>query len=260
MKITKELIFSPKRLESSTWTGHIPFAAWLMQLLKPRVFVELGTYLGNSYFAFCQVVDERHLPTKCYAVDTWQGDEHSGYYKDTVFNSVQEHNKSYCVFSTLLRSTFDEALLGFADKSIDLLHIDGLHTYEAVRHDFETWRPKLSDQAIVLFHDIEVREKNFGVWKFWGELCQQYPGFSFQHSSGLGVLFVGPALNGELKAVLLNESLDETQIIKDFFAQLGTQLEFVAKHHRLRKAVDSALLWQKKPWFKRAFHRWKMPK
>ncbi|MDB4793607.1 class I SAM-dependent methyltransferase [Methylacidiphilales bacterium] len=245
MKITKELIFTPDRLEVSAWTGHIPFAAWLMQILKPRVFVELGSYYGNSYFAFCEAAVRAQLETMCYAVDTWQGDEHAGLYDQSVFESFSSYHERYQLFSTFLRTSFDEAQQKFADGTIDLLHIDGLHTYDAVRHDFETWKPKLSDRAVVLFHDMEVRERDFGVWKLWEELSSQYPAFSFYHSHGLGVLFFGKEIDGELKNSLLDEPPQEIQVIKDFFAHLGAQLELIAKHKRKKKKKRIKRLFEK---------------
>ena len=67
----------------------------------------------------------------------------------------------YSGFAQLVRSTFDDALPYFEDGSVDLLHIDGRHFYEDVKHDFDFWLPKLSDRGIVLLHDTDVRERSF---------------------------------------------------------------------------------------------------
>src|SRR5260370_518072 len=71
-----------------SWVGHIPFAAWLIKSLKPSIFVELGTHSGNSYLAFCQTVYDENLPIKCYAVDTWEGDDYTGYYGEKVWQNA----------------------------------------------------------------------------------------------------------------------------------------------------------------------------
>jgi len=62
---------TPKRLtRHSFWVEHIPFAFYLVDLLRPKRIVELGTQHGDSYCAFCQAVHELDLKTRCCAVDT----------------------------------------------------------------------------------------------------------------------------------------------------------------------------------------------
>ena len=210
----------------SAWYGHVPFGMWLVAQTRPRALLELGTHSGVSYSAFCETVKAQRLPTRCYAVDTWRGDEHSGLYGEEVFEDFARFNEQhYRDFSTLLRMPFDDALRHVADGSIDLLHIDGLHTYDAVRHDFHRWLPKLSDRAVVLLHDTNVRHDDFGVWKLWRELSGSYPAFEFLHSSGLGILAVGSDSPEPVRA--LCEMGDDRSVarVRQVFALLGERWE-----------------------------------
>ena len=214
----------------SAWWQHVPFAHWVVCAARPRLLVELGTHAGVSYSAFCQAVARSGLDTRCYAVDTWRSDPRAGLCREEVFEEFSRfHDEHYSAFSTLLRTTFDEALAQFADAAVDLLHIDGLHTYEAVRHDFESWTPKLSQRAPVgfLLHDTNVREEDFGVWRLWSELCDQYPHFEFLHGHGLGVLAVGNDVDPALLS-LCRLPRSSVAMLRNRFAALGerySQLE-----------------------------------
>jgi Methyltransferase domain len=221
-----ELQYPARLVWPSPWIGHIPFAFWLVDALRPRVVVELGVHSGNSYCAFLQAVQSLALPAQCYGIDHWRGDGHSDYYGDEVYGELRSyHDPLYGTFSTLIRSTFDEALSYFSDSSIDLLHIDGFHSYEAVAKDFSDWLPKMSPRGVVLFHDINVREREFGVWRFWEEIASRHPTFAFVHSHGLGIAYVGidppPA---SLRTLLGLSDPDSIRPIRSYFTRLGMSL------------------------------------
>ena len=223
----------------SAWYGHVPFAHWIVRAMAPRCIVELGTHNGVSYAAFCEAVQREHLDARCYAVDTWQGERHAGHYGADVLDDLRAyHDPRYGAFSTLVHRSFDDALALFPDKSIDLLHIDGLHTYDAVRHDFESWRGKLSDRAVVLFHDTNERDRDFGVWRLWAELQAEHRGFEFLHAHGLGVLAVGALQPPLIEALLGLRDPVVIGTVRERFAQLGERRVFEAQVRILSRLVD----------------------
>jgi glycosyltransferase involved in cell wall biosynthesis len=229
------LFWRPRRLNrDSAWIAHTPFAHWLVAAATPRVLVELGTHNGVSYSAFCHAVQRAGLATRCFAVDTWEGDEHAGHYGNEVFDDFNRfHEDHFAAFSKLLRCTFDAALPYMPDGSIDILHIDGLHSYDAVRHDFVSWLPKLSDRAVVLFHDTNERARGFGVWRCFAELRERYPGFEFIHEHGLGVLAVGRNVPAEIAALCALTDAAEIGAVRERFSHLGMGWRLEAQVDRL---------------------------
>lgn len=219
----RSMFWRPAWLEASAWQEHIPFAFWLIEAHRPRVVVELGTDHGTSYFALCQAVDRLGLDTRCFAVDTWNGDERAGSSDESVYEAVSAYNDAqYSGFSRLVRSSFDDALKHFSDGTVDLLHIDGLHTVEAVTNAFDSWLPKLSDSAVVVFHDTNVREHGSGAYQLFERLKQQYPAFEFVHGHGLGVLGVGEHQTPMLKRLFDSDGRGEVRrSIQEVFSRLG---------------------------------------
>jgi hypothetical protein len=233
--------FFPNRIMSDHWTGHTPFLHQLLIEMKPDTYVELGTYQGDSYFTACQTVKEHQLSTLCYAIDSWEGDQHVGQYNSEIYNDISNYNYlNYSKFSKLIKSKFSDALTLFKDCSIDLLHIDGYHTYEAVKNDFQQWYPKVKEGGIILFHDISAKQADFGVWKFWEEIEQEYQTFQFTHSWGLGILkkkgdLVEP---GETVNTLLNDNHKKKESLVNHFLLNAS----VIKEKRCNNDLNKKLL------------------
>ena len=239
--------FRPLHFVFSTWTPHMASGFDLVQAIRPKLLVELGTQRGQSFFTFCQGMKAAGVDGVAYGVDTFEGDAHTGPDDAGVFQSVNTHlGQNYAGFAYLLRMYFAEALGHFSDDTIELLHIDGLHTYDAVREDFEGWYPKVAPGGIVLFHDIRARIQDFGAWKYWDELEARageagWECFAFDHGFGLGVLRKpgGERQDDAPLLEMLFQPTDGGAGLRAFYAHAARHLE-LDRQDRIRREKKRA--------------------
>lgn len=217
-------------IAATTPVDTIPFSAWytlapvlfcLFELFQPRRYVELGSHCGYSFFAACQGAELAGSKTECIAIDSWQGDPHASHYGSEVYEAVRRYLGSKYPSQYTLKAYFTDALSSFHDRSIDLLHIDGFHTYQAVKTDFQEWLPKMSERGIVIFHDTNVYERDFGVYIFWHDIKARYPSFEFRHSHGLGILFVGSDIGVRDVFSLISSNADYAVILQNLMLRVA---------------------------------------
>ena len=166
---------------SSAWTGHRLFAEWLVNKMDPEVVVELGVDFGYSTFVFATSL--RGRKGTIYGVDLFLGDFQAG--KRNTYEYVMEKIRRYDITNIdIIVGDFTEISKSWS-KPIDILHIDGLHTYGAVKNDYDSWSKYVKEDGIILFHDTAIHD--YGVKDFFREVESLYKLY-FIHSAGLGIL------------------------------------------------------------------------
>jgi predicted O-methyltransferase YrrM len=121
------------------------------KLKQPSVAVEIGSFLGSS--ATFIALGLRHKG-QLYCVDTWNNDamDESAPPRDT-FADFTKNVHDFRQTIVPLRGTSVSVSNTFARK-IDLLFIDGDHSYDGCLNDWLSWNRYLAPGAVVAFHDI----------------------------------------------------------------------------------------------------------
>ena len=165
----------------SAWVGHGAFAINLVEQMKPEIIVDLGVDYGFSTFCFAY-----HKMGQVFGVDWFQGDEQAGF-RDTMNDVLQRYELLKDKFGInnieFIKSDFTELSKKW-EYNIDILHIDGLHTYEAVKNDFDSWIEFVDINGVVLFHDVESYSHTVGA--FFEEIKGGYK-IIRSGSAGLGI-------------------------------------------------------------------------
>lgn len=172
------------------WKDHINFAQWIVEKKTPDVVVDLG--VDYAYSTFCFAVPKIG---QVYGVDSFEGDAHAGT-RNTYDFVIEKQNEYGLDNVTFIKGYFDDVAKTW-EKKIDILHIDGFHTYEAVYNDFSTWGKFVKDDGVIMMHDTKVFHGSFGVHRFFDEL--DYPKVNFVVSHGLGVVAKDQKLIDEIR-------------------------------------------------------------
>jgi cephalosporin hydroxylase len=158
--------------------------ALLTELAKkpPKVILEIGVHKGYSLevwhkaFPDAQIIGVENDPHELdpEAIGTAMivdGDSHD---EDTVY---------------------DVSNLLFRGEQVDFLFIDGDHTYEGVKKDFEMYKPLVKKGGFIGLHDVWIQDnEGVKVWKFWEEIASTYAfnriTFHFEGGTGTGLIFL----------------------------------------------------------------------
>jgi Methyltransferase domain len=220
----------------SLWLGHAAFVHALVLYLRPRVIVDLGVLQGCSTVAMALAL-KRLGRGVVYAVDTWEGDEDTGFYGPDVFDRFREEIQLLDLEQQVipLKMRFEEAP-GHITEPVDLLHVDGFHTFRAARSDFRLFRPQLRPGSVALFHD--VYNWNFGeMLLLWRLLALRYRSYRIKHSSGLGIVLI-PGGDRTLGLPANDNVLEHYQVIRQRMFS-GTR-ERPASHDENRDRFDGS--------------------
>ena len=176
--------------------------AEIVKDLHPRVIVEIGTRKGGTLFMWSRI-SRAH---KIISIDLPMGSFGEGYpiqkqklYKYfTLDKSTEMHLIQYDSHSEI---TINKVKKILQSKKIDFLFIDGDHSYEGVKIDFELYSPFVKTGGIIAFHDIVTNSTShyeadsIEVPRFWNEIKTKYRYEEIienvnQRSMGIGIIFV----------------------------------------------------------------------
>ncbi|GAA1529189.1 class I SAM-dependent methyltransferase [Nocardioides humi] len=135
------------------------FTLALQSLPAEPTVVEIGSYLGRSAVFQAQILAALGRGGGITAIDPHTGDR-----QHLEMLGIEELPTwdMFCYFVRgldpdglvdMVRATSIEAAREWDGREIDLLYIDGWHSYDAVREDGEHWLPHLSADGIVVFDD-----------------------------------------------------------------------------------------------------------
>lgn len=141
-------------------------------------FVEIGAWKGASISCLAvELINQNKMGVKVDTVDTWEGspnehDNDSWVLSGKLYEKFLENIQPVRHMINPVRKTSVDASKDYDDESIDIVFIDGLHTYEGVKQDIECWLPKVKPQGIIAGHDWRIIEDvtkavvdSFGIFK-----------------------------------------------------------------------------------------------
>jgi predicted O-methyltransferase YrrM len=141
--------------------------------LRPRTILEIGTAKGGTLLLLSRSASP---DATLISIDLPSGMHGGGYprWKAHLFRRfvLATQNLHLLRGNSHLRETYEKAVEVLRDKPVDLLFIDGDHSYSGVKQDYDQYRTLVRQGGLIVFHDILQNrfDPDIQVAKLWDEL------------------------------------------------------------------------------------------
>jgi cephalosporin hydroxylase len=165
---------------------------------SPRVVVEIGTAGGGTFYAWCRAA----APDATIVSIDLPGGPFGGADAPADVTTLSRYGRPAQALHFLradshdqeTRARLDEILGG---RGVDFLMIDGDHSYDGVKRDFEMYEPLVAAGKPIAFHDIvpHPQAPACEVDRFWNEIKDGRPHLEFvdrdapDQYGGIGVVY-----------------------------------------------------------------------
>ena len=167
-----------------------------IETIKPRRVLEIGTAHGGTFFLLSRAA---HPDAQLISVDLPGGRFGGGYskWKTAVFRGLLLPGQTahFIRANSHDARSLQQVKTALAGEPLDLLFIDGDHSYEGVKQDFLLYRNLVRPGGMIAFHDVAVHppHKQCEVDRLWAEVSREYPAMEFiedreQGWAGIGIL------------------------------------------------------------------------
>lgn len=145
--------------------------------LAPKTVLEIGTARGGTLYLWTQAAAE---DATIVSVDL-PGGKFGGAYPDCripFYRAFARESQHVHLLrrDSHERATYDEVHRLFGARPVDFAFIDGDHTYQGVKADFQLYGPLVRPGGLIAFHDILPRpgDTEIEVDRFWREIRGVY--------------------------------------------------------------------------------------
>lgn len=163
---------------------------------KPKILMEIGTNIGGNLFLFSNIAPS---DADIISIDLPGGKFGGGYpsWRIPIFKMfLRKKQKLFLLrgdsHDPKIKIRVDSILHG---RKIDFLFIDGDHSYEGVKQDFEVFSPLVKKNGLIAFHDIlpVQGQPGCGVDRLWAEISSDHGSSEIignidQGWAGIGIL------------------------------------------------------------------------
>jgi predicted O-methyltransferase YrrM len=197
-----DLLFSQKAELIRPWQFKEEIAGLAAEIekLRPKVVVEIGTANGGTLFLASRLADPNAL---IISIDLPGGKFGGGYpdWKIPIYKAFARKEQVVELIrgDSHAPATFDQVKNLLGGRKVDYLFIDGDHTYEGAKQDFERYSQLVRPGGLIGFHDIVVHKgSDCKVFELWQEVKRSYVHKEFvndwdQNCYGVGVITYQPA-------------------------------------------------------------------